>query len=85
MTTKPAQRDALTAAEVSAMLTAADVDLSELTISDDPDVWVDVDTGQGGTSVRVDGPKEARRAAGNVLYEARLANAPYPDHDMWTR
>lgn len=75
----------LTAAEVTALLAAAGVDLSELTISDDPAVWTNVETGESGRSVRVQGPKHARRAASDVLYGARLANAPYPDEDYWSR
>ncbi|HEX6970270.1 MAG TPA: hypothetical protein VF174_15855 [Micromonosporaceae bacterium] len=55
----------LTAAEVSALLTSAGVDLSELTITDDPAVWTDIETGVSGTSVRIIGPAAARRMAGH--------------------
>jgi hypothetical protein len=78
-------RKNLTAAEVTTILTEAGVDLSELTITDDPTVWADFETGAQGTSVRIDGPKEARRAATSVLFGRYLAQAPYPDHDFWSR
>jgi hypothetical protein len=73
----------LTADEVRAML--ADVDHSTLTITDDPAVWIDLFTGESGTSVRIDGPEEARQAAFRVLFGRGLANAPYLDHDEWSR
>jgi hypothetical protein len=75
----------LTAAGVKVMLDEAGVNLSQLTISDDPTVWTNVETGAHGTSVRIDGPKGARRAATNVLFAQYLAQAPYPDHDFWSR
>lgn len=77
----------LTAAEVVAILAEAGVDTSRLTITDDPAVWTNVDTGESGTSVRISGPKDARRAATNVLFDDphRLGQAPYPDEDYWSR
>ena len=68
----------LTAAQVRRMLAKSGVDMSELTISDDATVWTNVETGKSGTSVRIDGPKEARRVAFHALFERGLANAPYP-------
>lgn len=78
-------QNSLTAAEVSTILTEAGVDLSELVITDDPAVWTDIFTGESGTSVRIDGPKQARRAASNVLMERGFAEAPYPDHAFYSR
>jgi hypothetical protein len=75
----------LTARGVKAMLTRAGVDYSALTITDDPAVWVDVETGVGTTSVVVRGPKPQRHQVGAVLYEKGLACAPYSDYDMWSR
>jgi len=75
----------LTASEVDAILVLAGVDSSALTISDDPAVWTNIETGENGTSVRIDGPEETRRAATAALWEARLSHAPYPDHDFWSR
>jgi hypothetical protein len=75
----------LTARGVRTILGRAGVDYSALTITDDPAVWTNIETGKSGTSVRIDGPKEARLKAFHVLFEKRLANAPYPDCDYWSR
>ncbi len=75
----------LTASEVIAILNEAGIDLSQLTISDDHAVWTDVFGGTTGTSVRIDGPKKARKDAGRALYNAGFGNAPYPDRDYWSR
>lgn len=75
----------LTADEVTTILAEAGVNLSALTISDDPTVWTDIETGASGTSVRIEGPKEARRAATDVLFGLYLSQAPYPDEDFWSR
>lgn len=60
------------------MLTESGVDVSELVISDDPAVWTDIESGERGTSVRVEGPKEARRAASNVLYQLAPSERALP-------
>lgn len=75
----------LTADEVRSILTEAGVDHSALTIANDPAVWTNVETGKQGTSVRIDGPEEARRAATRVLFGLYLSHAPYPDYDYWHR
>jgi hypothetical protein len=75
----------LTARGVKAMLTRAGVDHSALELRDDPAVWVNVETGERSTSVVVSGPKHVRREAAHVLYDKGLANAPYPEYDMWSR
>gem|GEM_PF-6069911 len=75
----------LTADEVRALLTEAGVDQSALTITDDPAVWTNIETGDSGTSVLVTGPKEARRLAHNALFGRGFACAPYPDEDYWSR
>ena len=75
----------LGAREVEAILATAGVDCSELTITEDPGVWVDVETGVASTSVKVEGPDSARRAASGALWDSELSCAPYPDHDMWSR
>ncbi len=81
----------LSACEVRAILTRSGVDqtdlaiTADLAITDDPAVWTNVETGESGTSVRVDGPKPARLAAFHALFDEGLANAPYPDHDYWSR
>jgi hypothetical protein len=75
----------LTARGVKVMLARAGVDYSALTITDDPGVWVDIETGQQGTSVKVEGPRDVRQLAGAVLYGRGLGNAPYPGYDMWSR
>jgi hypothetical protein len=75
----------LTARGLKAILTRAGVGHSALRIRDDPSVWVNVETGERSTSVIVSGPEDARRAASHVLYEKGLANAPYPEYDMWSR
>jgi hypothetical protein len=67
------------------MLTRAGLEHSALEIRDDYAVWTNVETGQRSTSVEVSGPKEASGAAGHVLYDKGLANAPYPEYDMWSR
>lgn len=82
-TSKTAQE--LTARDVQEILTQAGVDHSALTIVDDPAVWTNIETGKSGTSVRIDGPKDARQQAFHVLFERGLVNAPYPDHDYWSR
>jgi hypothetical protein len=78
-------RQPLTARGLKAMLTRAGVDHSALEIRDDYAVWTNVETGQRSTSVVVSGPNEARREAGHVLHDKGLANAPYPECDMWSR
>jgi hypothetical protein len=76
---------ALTARGVKTMLSRAGVDYSALTITDDPAVWTDLETGRRSTSVKIEGPKEARWQAQVVLFDKGLSNAPYPDHDEWSR
>jgi hypothetical protein len=78
-------RRPVTARGIKGMLTRAGVDHPALEIRDDYAVWTNVETGQRSTSVVVSGPKEARREAGHVLYDKGLANAPYPECDMWSR
>lgn len=79
-------RAPLTARGVKTMLTRAGVDYSALTITDDPDVWVDIETGIGSTSVRIEGPEDARRQATDALFWGRgLGHAPYPEYDSWSR
>ena len=78
-------KKSLIAAEVREILTGAGVDQSQLTITDDPAVWTDIFTGESDTSVRIDGPKVARRAASNVLMERGFSEAPYPDHAFYSR
>jgi hypothetical protein len=85
MTEHGAGRPELTARGVKMMLTRAGVDYSALTITDDPAVWTNVETGVGHTSVVIAGPKEARSRAAGVLYGKGLGNAPYPEYDMWSR
>ena len=76
----------LTARGVKTMLTRAGVDYSALTITEDPAVWTDLETGRQGTSVKIEGPKEQREAAWDVLfYRDGLGCAPYPEYDMWSR
>ena len=75
----------LTARGVKTLLTKAAVDYSALTITDDPDVWVNIQTGIGNTSVKIEGPREARKKAWWVLFNRGLSNAPYPEYDMWSR
>ena len=77
---------ALTARGVKTILSRAGVDYSALTITHDPAVWTDLETGRQSTSVRIEGPQQARRAAWDVLFFSRdLACAPYPEYDMWSR
>jgi hypothetical protein len=78
-------RRPLTARGLKAMLTRAGVDHSELEIRDDYAVWTNVETGQHSTSVVISGPKDLRWQAASVLYDKGLANAPYPECDMWSR
>ncbi len=75
---------ALTSERVRTMLADAGVDHSRLTITDDPDVWTDIETGRSSTSVRIRGPRHDRLAAAGVLFAHRLACAPYLDHDEWS-
>lgn len=76
----------LTARGIRMMLTRAGIDHSALTITDDPAVWTDLETGTRSTSVKIEGPKATRwRVAFEVLYEKGFANAPYPQYDLWSR
>ena len=76
----------LTVRGVKTMLRRAGVDYSSLTITHDPDVWTDLETGARSTSVKIEGPREARQAAWDVLfYRPGLGCAPYPEYDMWSR
>jgi hypothetical protein len=75
----------LTARGVKAILTRAGVDHSGLTITDDPAVWVDLDTGKSSTSVVVSGPEQPRARAFDALFTRGYACAPYPEYDMWSR
>ena len=77
--------EALTARGVKVMLRRAGVDYSALTITEDPAVWTNVETGACGHSVVISGPREARRAARDALFEGGLACAPYRDRDEWSR
>lgn len=80
-----AGRARLTARGVKMILTRAGVDYSALTITDDPDVWVDLETGKGTTSVKIEGPDEPRRRVWWALESRGLSCAPYPEYDMWCR
>jgi hypothetical protein len=75
----------LTARGVKTILSREGVDYSALTITDDPTVWTDIETGASSTSVKIEGPREARSAAGAVLYGRGFGNAPYTGYDMWSR
>lgn len=75
----------LTAEEVRAILAGADVDHSQLTITDDPAVWTNIETGVSGTSVLIEGANDVRRAADDVLFAEGFAVAPYPDRAYWNR
>lgn len=76
----------LTARGVKAMLGRANVDYSALTITDDPAVWTDLETGRASTSVKICGPKDVREAVWDVLFWGQgLGCAPYPEYDMWSR
>lgn len=79
-------RPALTARGVKTILTRAGVDHhAQLAITDDPTVWESLETGRRNTSVRITGPREARRHAAGVLFGKGLSCAPYPDRDEWSR
>jgi hypothetical protein len=67
------------------MLARSGVDYSGLTITDDPVVWRDVETGERSTSVVIEGPKDARLAAFHALFDRGLTVGPYPDKDYWCR
>jgi hypothetical protein len=76
----------LTVRGVKAMLARARVDYAALTITHDPAIWTDLETGRSSTSVRIAGPRKARQAAWDVLFYGRgLGCAPYPEYDMWSR
>jgi hypothetical protein len=75
----------LTARGVKVMLTRARVDYSDLTITDDPAIWTDLDGGNPRTSVVIRGPKEARNRVWTALEDRGLACAPYTDRDEWAR
>jgi hypothetical protein len=75
----------LTARGVKMMLARAGVDYSALTVTEDPAVWTDLETGRQSTSVKIEGPEEARWQAALALYSHGLSNAPYPEYDMWSR
>jgi hypothetical protein len=76
----------LTVRGVKTILTREGVDYSALTITHDPAVWTDIETGRSSTSVIITGPKEAREAAWRVLFYRRgLGCAPYREYDMWSR
>ena len=76
----------LTARGVKMMLARAGIDHSKLTITYDPAVWTDLETGAQSTSVKIEGPREQREAAWDVLfYRPGLSCAPYPEYDMWSR
>jgi hypothetical protein len=75
----------LTARGVKAMLARSRVDASQLTITDDPEVWHDLETGERVTYVKITGPKKARLAAWHALMQHGLVSAPYPDQDYYSR
>jgi hypothetical protein len=75
----------LTARGVKNLLGRAKVDYSALTITDDPAVWTDLETGFASTSVIIEGPRLTRERAAYVLFEHGLGNAPYPEKDCWSR
>jgi hypothetical protein len=75
----------LTARGVKTMLARARVDYSALTITEDSDVWVNMQTGAAATSVKIEGPADVRTAIWGPLEDCGLACAPYPDYDMWSR
>jgi hypothetical protein len=76
----------LTAGEVKAMLDQAGIDHSALTITDDPEVWVDIETVAGGshTSVKIAGPQEQRQKAFGVLFAGGLGCMPNDEYDLWS-
>jgi hypothetical protein len=80
MTPKP-----LTARGVKLILSRNGVNHSALTITDDPQMWTDLDTGAKTASVKIEGPKELRRAATRALFDKGLSEAPYPEYDLWSR
>jgi hypothetical protein len=76
----------LTVRGVKTMLRRAGVDYSSLTITEDPRVWTDLETGQRSTSVKIEGPQAGREAAWDVLFfRPGLGCAPYTGYDMWSR
>ena len=82
---------ALTARGVKQMLTRASVDHTALTITDHPVTSRRVDFDHTGpweqqNRVIIEGPKDARNAASNVLFwgSRPLSVAPYPDRDEWS-
>jgi hypothetical protein len=75
----------LTARGLKAILTRAGVDHSALTITDDPTVWTDVESGERTAQVKVAGPKDVRRAVFQELFPRGYAQAPYLEADYWSR
>lgn len=81
----PKRARPLTARGVKTILTRAGIDQSTLTITDDPAVWCDLETGERVTSVKVTGPDDARSAVFHALFDRGYAVAPYSDCDYWSR
>lgn len=75
----------VTVAEVLAMLNAANVDHSTLTITHDPEVWVNCETGERNDSVKIEGLDSERHAVWAALEDAGLSCAPYSAYDMWSK
>jgi len=73
MSAPAVKRTALTARTVKILLTRGGVAHTELTMV------------ERHGEVIITGPKERRRDASHVLYDAGLACAPYPDRDWWRR
>lgn len=73
ITPAPRPRSPLTVRTVQQLLTKAGVDYTLLGF------------GERHGTVIVTGPRPVRSRAGEVLYDAYLSNAPYPDHDEWRR
>lgn len=78
----------LTARGVKMRLSRAKVDYSALTITervinsrrvdlDETFPWLELNM------VTISGPRDARRAADNVLFDSGLCCAPYPDRSEW--
>jgi hypothetical protein len=62
----------LTVRGVKAMLTRAGVDYSALTITHDPAVWTDLETGAQSTSIKIEGPEGATAGGlGRAVLPAR--------------
>jgi hypothetical protein len=86
--TPTVRMNGLTARGVKMRLSRAKVDYSALTITEGVVTSRRVDFDGSGpwralNVVTIAGPREARRAASEVLYDAGLSCAPYPDRGEW--